>query len=346
MIKRLARHAAAALAVGTRLWPVVPPGRALVLRYHRVGGTPEEPVPLGVSPEEFDAQLRFLRARCHVVSPSELVTALGEGRPLAPGTAAITFDDGYADNFTTAFPLLQEHGLPAAFFVTTGWIGTHRMLWWDRLREVVHGAIGAPPPAAERLADVDVPCIEALTPASLATHHGAAALELALATAWRKLRLPPEDMDALIDRVARALGGPAPPSQGHRPMTWEQVEQLRRAGMEIGSHLASHVRLATAPPERARDELVQSKQRLEQRLGESVNLLAYPEGSLSHDVQVIATEAGYRAAFTTDVGSVAPGDPLLALRRVGVWGGGYRGTLSLFSPSVFGLQTARLTRRK
>ncbi|NQT51559.1 polysaccharide deacetylase family protein [bacterium] len=344
MIKRLARHAAAALAVGTRLWPVVPPGRALVLRYHRVGGTPEEPVPLGVSPEEFDAQLRFLRARCHVVSPSELVTALGEGRPLAPGTATITFDDGYADNFTTAFPLLQEHGLPAAFFVTTGWIGTHRMLWWDRLREVVHGAVGSPSPAAERL--VDVPGIEALAPTSLATHHDAAALELALATAWRNLRLPPEDMEPLIDRVAHALGGPAPPSQGHRPMTWEQVEQLRRAGMEIGSHLVSHVRLATAPPERARDELVQSKQTLEERLGESVDLVAYPEGSHSREVQALAAEAGYRAAFTTDVGSAAPGDPLLALRRVAVWGGGYRGALSAFSPSVFGLQTARLARRK
>ena len=117
-MKLLARHAAAVLAVRARLWPVVPPGGAIVLRYHRVGGTPREPVPLGVSPQEFDGQLRFLRARCTVVRPSELAAALRQASPLPRNAVAITFDDGYEDNCSAALPLLQQHGLSAAFFVT------------------------------------------------------------------------------------------------------------------------------------------------------------------------------------------------------------------------------------
>lgn len=345
-MKLLARQAVAAVAVGTRLWPIVRPGHAVVLRYHRVAGTAEEPVPLAVTPEEFEGQLRFLKARCRVVRPSEVARAIAEGRPLPRNTVAITFDDGYEDNATAALPLLQKHGLAAAFFVTAGWIGTDRMMWWDTLHEVVLQAAEERRTVCGPCGDVLRAVASALAAADLSEPAGRQQVEQELVGALRSLNRPADELGVLVGRLARALALPEPGLEGYRPMTWEQVRQLRAAGMEIGSHLMTHARLATLPEKQAHDELAHSKQAIEEHLGEPIGSLAYPAGSYNDGVVAAAAEVGYTAGFTTDTGPVRPGDPPLALRRIGVWGGGYRGAASHFSPSVFGLQIGRLARSR
>jgi len=344
-MKNLARHVAARLAVGTRLWPVVPAGRAVVLRYHRVAGSAADLVPLAVTPEEFDAQVRFLRSTCRLVPPREIIEAVAEERPFPAGTVAITFDDGYEDNFSNALPILERHDAPAAFFVTAGWIGTGQMLWWDRVHEYVGQAAreGAPPTGYENLPR---PVAAALASANLRTPAGVVALERELVAALRGLSLVPEDLDRLIEQVAEDLGAGEPEPDRYRPMGWEQVKLLRQAGMEIGSHTMTHARLASVPAERAHEELEQSKKTIEEKLGEPIGLLAYPAGDTSRDVTELAVEAGYEAAFTTETGPVLLGDNVLALRRVGVWSGGYEGAFGGFSPNVFGLQIGRLARRR
>jgi len=343
LVKRLARQAVAGAAVGSRLWPPVPSGQAVVLRYHRVGGSAEQPLPLAVPAEEFDAQLAFLRSRCQVVSPRELAEAVAEERPLPRDAVAITFDDGYEDNFSVAFPLLKKHGLTAAFFATAGWVEQTAVLWWDRLHEYVLESAreGNAPVGHEALPG---PVAAALGAAGLARPGGPAALERELVAAVRGLGLPPSELDALVERIAEALGAGEPPPERYQPMNWVQVKLLREGGMEIGSHTMSHARLSTLPVELAHQELEQSKALLEEKLDETVDMLAYPAGDCNQDVMDLAVEAGYEAAFTTQAGPVRSGDDALALRRIGVWGGGYGGAWSGFSASVFGLQLGRLAR--
>jgi len=121
---------------------------------------------------------------------------------------------------------------------------------------------------------------------------------------------------------------------------------LHDGGMDIGSHTMSHARLTTLPVEQALEELEQSKKIIEKHLGEPIDLLAYPAGDYNQDVEDLAVEAGYEGAFTTVAGPVRPGDDAFALRRIGVWCGGYRGGFGKhFSPTVFGLQISRLARR-
>jgi peptidoglycan/xylan/chitin deacetylase (PgdA/CDA1 family) len=128
-------------------------------------------------------------------------------------------------------------------------------------------------------------------------------------------------------------------------MNWEQARLLREGGMDIGSHAMTHACLASVPAERAYDELERSKKTIEEKLGEPVTLLAYPAGEHNQDVADLAAEAGYKAAFTTVTGSVRAGDAAFALRRIGVWSGGYDGVTGGFSAAVFGLQIGRLARR-
>jgi peptidoglycan/xylan/chitin deacetylase (PgdA/CDA1 family) len=333
---------------------MVPKGRALVLRYHRIlqcgirnaerGTGGQSAIPLALPADEFDAQLAFLASHCQVVAGSQIAQAAAEGHDLPPDAVAITFDDGYEDNCSQALPLLQHHGLRATFFVTAGWVGTEKVLWWDRLHDYIRQAaeLGARPMDYQ---DLPKPLAAALAGADLRSPAGAAQLEHALAAALGSLPLQPEETDNLVERVAAALGADVADPEPYRPMSWDQVRQLHAAGMEIGSHTMRHARLAHVPVERVFEDLEQSKQTIEREVGAPVSLLAYPAGSHNQDVVDLAVEAGYQAAFTTDGGSVAPGDDPFRLRRIGVWAGGYAGPSSRFSPSVFGLQLGRLGRR-
>ena len=343
-MKRLAREAVARAAMSTRLWPIVGQGQAVVLRYHRVCGSADEPVPLAVTPEEFDAQLAFLKERCEVVSPREVAEAVVEERVLPPNAVAITFDDGYEDNFSVAFPLLKKHGLTAGFFITAGWVETGRVLWWDRLHAYVREAAreGLEPVGHQ---DLPGPVAQAIARADLARPAGAAALERELVAALRGLDAPPDELDALAERIAEVFGCGEIDPEPYLPMNWFQVQILHDGGMAVGSHTMSHARLTTVPADAAFAELEQSKALLEEKIGETVDLLAYPAGDHDQDVIDLAVEAGYEAAFTTEAGAVHHGDNPHALRRIGVWSGGYRGAASAFSPDVFGLQIGRLARR-
>ena len=343
-MKRFARQAVASVAMGSHLWPIVETGSAVVLRYHRVAGSADDPVPLAVTPEEFDAQLAFLAERCTVVTAGTVAEAVIEERPLPPQAVAITFDDGYEDNFSAAFPLLKKHGLPATFFVTAGWVESARVLWWDRLHEYVRRAAAE---GAEPMGYDDLPpsVARVLATARLAEPAGPATVEHELVAAIRGLSLPPSDVETLVECIAEALGADEIDPEPYLPMNWFQVQILHEGGMEMGSHTMSHARLATVPAEQAFEELAQSRRLLEERLDAEIGLLAYPAGNHDQDVMDLAAEAGYEAAYTTETGAVRLGDPPLALKRIGVWSGGYRGASSYFSPDVFGLQIGRLARR-
>ena len=104
--------------------------------YHRVADPPLDPWGLCVAPDRFRDQLVALKAHRVVISLDELVDALEAGA-VPPRATALTFDDGYSDNASTAKPLLEELGVPATMFLTTGSLGKDRPFWWDELATLV-----------------------------------------------------------------------------------------------------------------------------------------------------------------------------------------------------------------
>jgi peptidoglycan/xylan/chitin deacetylase (PgdA/CDA1 family) len=101
-----------------------------ILLFHRVTDQiPEDG--LTVSTARFQAICRLLRDRFHVVPLAEVFDVLRSGRAMPPRTVAVTFDDCYRDNLFAA-RVLTDHGLPAAFFVPTAYVGTDHVFPWDR----------------------------------------------------------------------------------------------------------------------------------------------------------------------------------------------------------------------
>src|SRR5439155_230903 len=98
----------------------------LVLLYHRVTNLQDDPQSLAVKPENFRAHITYLRDRCRLVPFDEIGDNLERGTV----SVAITFDDGYADNFIEAAPIIESIGVPVTFFITTQHIGSDREFWW------------------------------------------------------------------------------------------------------------------------------------------------------------------------------------------------------------------------
>ena len=110
---------------------------AVIVAFHRVQETVDPDDGLTVSASLFERHCRFFREHFRVVPLLEIVGKLERGEPFSR-ELAITFDDGYRDNFEQAAPMLEKLSLPATFFVVTQWMGTECIPWWDHARGARH----------------------------------------------------------------------------------------------------------------------------------------------------------------------------------------------------------------
>ena len=136
-MKRSVKRLVGGTIFASRLDAVLLRNAAVVVAFHRVQETVEPGDPLTVSARMFERHCRFFRRHFRVVPLREIVGKL-EQRARLGGELAITFDDGYRDNFETAAPVLKKLGLPATFFVVTQSIGSDLVPWWDAERGARH----------------------------------------------------------------------------------------------------------------------------------------------------------------------------------------------------------------
>ena len=122
---------------------VVREARVPILMYHHISAPPPDADDirrdLSVTPQDFEAQLRYLKkAGYHSITLRDLIYYLAIGRPLPPKPIILTFDDGYRDNYTHAYPLLKKYGFVGTFFLITAPIdqGDEEYVSWDQVREM------------------------------------------------------------------------------------------------------------------------------------------------------------------------------------------------------------------
>lgn len=287
------------------------PGLA-VLVYHRILDPSDHAYDRGVieaTPDEFDAQMRMLRARVAVVDPEELPELVAQPSKIRRFRVAITFDDGYLDNYTIAFPILKSHGLRATFFLATGYVGSRHLSWWDRIAYVVRHS--------------DRSELRLHYPRPLVVKVDRDAPDEAVRTVLREYkRAKGVDFDRFAAGLEEACGVPMPTEAAERQfLAWDEAVEMARAGMGIGSHTHTHSLLANLSAEEQSEECRRSRTLLgEHRL--SADTIAYPvggPGTFSATTKSCAKEAGYRCAFSNYGGLNVPGrvDPW-DVRRIGM----------------------------
>jgi peptidoglycan/xylan/chitin deacetylase (PgdA/CDA1 family) len=245
---------------------------------------------ISASVDEFGWQLSFIKDRMRVLSGEEVVRLVRGELELREPALCITFDDGYADNLN-AGRMLAEHGLPAIFFVTTGFIGTDNYTHWDRVayavkqtdeRRLVIPAIGG-----------HGPWTVSVTPRDSCTRNLRAIY----------LSIGAGDREALVEHVERAAGAAVKDSSREIPpfMSWDHVRELRKLGHTIGAHTHSHVILSGLSVADQARELRTSREIIERELGGAPDILAYPNGKpqdFTAETKAVAKEAGFAAAFS------------------------------------------------
>ncbi|HEX7116981.1 MAG TPA: polysaccharide deacetylase family protein [Steroidobacter sp.] len=296
--------------------------RAVVLMYHRVLPESEDTFSADgiiVRPETFARQMAFLRRHFKLLSVEDLERCFAEGKPLPSRSCLVTFDDGWADNYEYALPILREQNVPAVIFLATDYIGTDACFWQERVTRSLYNAVqagGAAGALAERYVGPD---IRSKSPAEQ---------RFLVRQAVDKLKhRPAEEIQQLERELKAALASsPGASSRGaDRFMTWSQVSELARSSrVTLGAHGCSHTPLTSLDQAQVSCELEESRSRIAQAVGRPITCIAYPNGNFDDKVLELTRRAGYALGFTTDKGSVGVEDHPLALRRINIHEGATR----------------------
>lgn len=292
--------------LGTLFSPPGKRGALSILIFHRVLARPDPIFPDEPDAQRFDALLSWIGEAFNVMPLDRAVAALVEGR-LPARAAAITFDDGYADNYTVALPILQKHRMNATFFVATDFLDGGRM-WNDTVIEAVRGYEGE----TLDLTHLGLGRFEIRTP----EERRNAIQSLLPAIKY----LPAAERSAQVAAIGEVTRRPLPDDL---MMTSDQLRALRAAGMVIGGHTCSHPILARVDDDAAYREIADGKQRLEYILSEPVSLFAFPNGKPGKDYEAkhvrMVRDAGYRAAVSTSVGAARRDTDVFQLPRFTPW---------------------------
>jgi peptidoglycan/xylan/chitin deacetylase (PgdA/CDA1 family) len=282
----------------------------LILCYHRVAEGVEDPFHLCVRPDNFAAHLEEMsRAR----EPSTLADiSVPSRRP----RVVVTLDDGYRDNLTSALPIAESKGVPITVFVTSGILGNHNGLWWDRLGTLLRSR---PPHVRE----IELP----VGGRNVRLPLGSSGIRADLDSVRRHLLpLRVTEIERALDAVSEQwqVGSAPPPDAG--TLTSEDLLQLAASDTAtIGAHTVDHVRLRDRPAREQQDTVSGSKRELEQAIGRAVAHFAYPFGRHGDfdDRSVDAVRsAAFDTACTTLPGTARPStDPYRLPRRLVMdWG--------------------------
>jgi peptidoglycan/xylan/chitin deacetylase (PgdA/CDA1 family) len=257
-----------------------PRRRPVILCLHRVVSE-DDPFFPGIRHDRFAAEVAYL-ARHHLVLPlDEIIEATLNGRALPRGAVAITFDDGFADNFHLAYPILRRHQLPATIFLVAESVERERLPWPERVVYLLQRTqrtklqIGLPEPRVFSLRSQREK-LEAL----------AVLLTLLKTCETVMRRRAVEELEAGL-----AVG----PDQGMM-LTWEQCRRMARLGIRFGAHTLTHPILPRTEAAEVKHEIAESKALIEARMGCPVRYFAYPNDEYCPAAVDAVEAAGFEAA--------------------------------------------------
>lgn len=318
-LKRIAKqvlvHGVARVAPVSWKWRK--PGSLLVLAYHRVlpkdsrARKTEQPG-MYVSPETLDMHLSELRQTFELVELGEWLCRAKNGRALPKLGCAITFDDGWRDNYQYALPVLVKHQAPATIFLVSGYIGTAQRYWPNQLMELLFrafadtGSVSFPKPLREIVEPV---LAEARMRGQLRAIDADRIVQCAKG-------FDEADIRGFVAAASNASGVSNFPPE---ILSREELAEIAATGLvRFGSHTMTHFRLGGEKSvEVLYREIVGSQKQLEDICGCRVDLFCYPNGETSREATEMVRRH-YQGAVSTRKGWHAAWDDAHLIKRIGL----------------------------
>jgi peptidoglycan/xylan/chitin deacetylase (PgdA/CDA1 family) len=244
---------------------------AIVLTFHRVLTDSElqQTASLGgmiVRYRTFAAFLNYAAQHCEFAN----LDHEPEWKPASKLKLAVTFDDGWSDNAESVYPIASQHHVPLVIFIVPERTGTALPFWPERTAS-----------ALDRVTSVNG--------SRRAASIGRAIEELKA--------LPATERESRISQMIGSGGSLESSAAVDKTMTWEEIAELQARGVTFGSHTSTHEILTTVSAAQAEQEIVSSREAIQQKLGGSCHLFSYPNGDYSEQVRELVARAGYKFAF-------------------------------------------------
>ncbi len=245
-------------------------GNCAVLLYHRVIELKNDPQLLSVSPDNFDQQLKFLKSRYPVLTIEELKYHVEKQKKIPNNSIAITFDDGYADNYLEALPLLEKNQTQALFYIATGTLNTPNEYWWDAIERII--------------------LLNSNVSAQKEIQVGREIFDLDIKSKEKRFRLYTKLLPLLrrmdsakrehkINELATAFNS-LEPRESHRALTFDELKKLHASKSAIiGAHTHLHPSLGALTHDQQLQEIKTSKTILEQELRNKIIHFSFPFGT-------------------------------------------------------------------
>jgi peptidoglycan/xylan/chitin deacetylase (PgdA/CDA1 family) len=262
--------------------------------------------------KRFREEVAYLKRNFHILSMDELCDIVHAGSPLKKPSLIITFDDGYLDNYTLAYPVLRELGVPAIIYLTTGLIGTNGRTWPDQIEHALLKTMKE---------SFDFPEIFHDGKVHIGTENEKAKINTRIAQALKQI--PDSKRKELLRKLFRTLDvSEIQENDDARMMlNWDEITEMAKNGITCGSHSHTHPILSKMPLAEAKDDILKSKKILEEKLKSPIRHFAFPNGrpeDFSEELKAYCRAIGFEtiASVTYGVNS-ASADNLMSLKRIG-----------------------------
>lgn len=264
---------------------------------------------------QFQEQMEYISRNCRPITLDNALTHGEQNRSRLQYPVAVTFDDGFRNNYTVAFPILKKLNVPALIFLTTSFIDKEPefrgLLWTDYIYLMLRGARGSKVDFSDlglreyELSDFDA-CAEAKSDIMS-----------------RLKTLPAAEKNRIVQDMARRLNYAIKPEDYlvFESLDWNEAGEMFLSGLvTFGAHTVRHEIMTRLTVEEAEEEMRQSKEVIESRLGAPVTAFAYPNGKVADfDESTKALAAKYfLCAVSTIEGLNSEEQDRYALRRINV----------------------------
>ena len=274
--------------------------KLIILNYHRIRpSTPQFRTAFDdgvytVDEDEFARQIKWLKHNTLILSEKDLIGHYGKSGFLPPQASTpcvvITFDDGYRDNYTIAFPILKYFEAPAILFVTTQMITSRQLSWWDIIAYLIKHS--------------NKPFITFDEKKFLLPSQKQDAI---MFFQQRMKQEQYEQTKYLLSELSDACDVALPDSalQDQEILTWDEIREMARHQVAIGSHTHTHRVLSTISLSSQKEEMILSKLIIEENIGCPVLTISYPVGEprfITPETSEFAAASGFMLGFTTNTG--------------------------------------------
>jgi len=262
-----------------------------------------------VSVENFERQIAYLASRRRVISLPELIGYVRGGGRLPADTVAITFDDGYYDFYSKAYPILKKYNIPCTLFLISGILDSGGMKWEDYLAFLINNS---------RVDDLMIDIDGRIRVYNLRSHEGRVECIRDLNSIL--LDMDEDERGRMISELELQVGCSKPSERVM--LTWSEVKILSMDSLvSFGCHTHSHRSLKTISLKEIEEEVSICKGKVESLTGRRCSIFSYPIGKrkdFDQSIKEILRRLGFEAACTTIPGAISRDTDLYELRRISV----------------------------